>query len=72
MYAPNMWKRFRGMPVVVMAAWNLASCDHCEKAAAPVPEAEQVVSETMKDLYMAASAAAPQSPAQQKVILRDG
>ena len=40
------------------------------KAAAPVPEAEQVVSAGLKELYMAASVAAPQSPAQQKVILR--
>ena len=35
-----------------------------------MPEAEQVVSEALKELYMAASAADPQSPAQQKVILR--
>jgi hypothetical protein len=66
-----MWKRFRGAPVVVLVAWNLASCSTAaKKAAAPVPEAEQVVSEALKELYMAASAADPQSPAQQKVILR--
>src|ERR1035438_6137213 len=66
-----MWKRFRGVPVVVLAAWNLASCNVANrKAAAPVPEAEQVVSAAVKDLYMASSAAAPQSPAQRKVILR--
>jgi len=71
MYAPSMWKRFRGVPVVVLAAWNLTSCDAvARKAAAPVPEAQQRVSETIKDLYVAASLAAPQSPAQQKVILR--
>lgn len=71
MYAPCMWKRLDGLPVVVMAAWTLASCNTAaRKAAAPVPEAEQEVSAGMKELYMAASLAAPQSPAQQKVILR--
>lgn len=66
-----MWKHFRGVPVVVLVAWNLASCNRAARnAAAPVPEAEQVVSTTLKDFYIAASAAAPQSPAQQKVILR--
>ncbi|MGA2157100.1 MAG: hypothetical protein ABSH37_22035 [Bryobacteraceae bacterium] len=69
MYAPNMWKHFLGVPVVFMVAWNLASCDTVARGAAgPVPEAEQVVSAAMKQLYMAASAAPPQSPAQQKVI----
>jgi len=54
-----------------MVAWNLASCNTAAKrAAAPVPEAEQVVGAALKELYMAASAAVPQSPAQQKVILR--
>ena len=71
MYAPSMRKHFRGVPVVVMVAWNLASCNSAARnAGAPVPEAEQVVSVALKELYMAASAAAPQSPAQQKVILR--
>jgi hypothetical protein len=71
MYAPSMWKRFRGVPVVVLAAWTLASCNAtAKKAAAPVPEAEQQIGENLKDLYVAASLAAPHSPAQQKVILR--
>jgi hypothetical protein len=66
-----MWKRFRGVPVVVLVAWNLASCNSAARnAATPVPEAQQVASTALKDLYIAASAAAPQSPAQQKVILR--
>jgi hypothetical protein len=66
-----MWKRFRGVPVLVVAAWCLASCNQAaSNAAAPVPDAEQVISPALKELYMAASAAAPQSPAQQKVILR--
>ncbi|MGO9011556.1 MAG: hypothetical protein ACLQPN_15760 [Bryobacteraceae bacterium] len=66
-----MWRRFRGVPVVVMVAWNLASCDTTARsAAAPAPEAEQVISPALKKLYMAASTAAPQSAAQQKVILQ--
>jgi len=55
----------------VLVAWNVASCNFAAKnAAAPVPEAEQVVSGARKDFYMVASAVAPQSPAQQEVILR--
>lgn len=71
MYAPSMWKRSCGVPVVLMVAWNLASCNAAaRKAAAPASEAEQMVSAALKELYMAASAAPPQSPAQQKVILQ--
>ena len=70
MYAPNMLKGFRGVPLVAMVAWALAAGKSAaSNAAAPQPEAEQVVSAAMKKLYMAAAAAAPQSPAQQKVIL---
>jgi hypothetical protein len=66
-----MWKCFRGVPVVVMLAWSLASCSTASRnAATPVPEAEQVVSADLKALYMAASGAAPRSVAQQQVILR--
>lgn len=71
MYAPNMWSCSRGVPVVLMVAWNLASCGTAARSAVePVPEAEQAVSAAMQELYMAASAAPPQSAAQQKVILR--
>jgi len=66
-----MWKRFRGLAVLVLAAWTLASCNKAvNNAATPVPEAQQRVGAGLKDLYMAASLAAPQSPAQQQVILR--
>jgi hypothetical protein len=34
-----------------------------------VPESQQVVSESLKNLYMACSAAPPHSPAQQKLVL---
>src|ERR1035437_9866455 len=71
MYAPNMWKGFRGVPFVVMVAWNLASGGTAASSAAvPQPEAEQVVSAGLKKLYMAAAAATPQSTAQQNVILQ--
>jgi len=70
MYASCMRKRF-GVPLVVMVAWSLASCHTAgRKTAMPTPEAEQAIGETLKDLYMAAGAATPQSPEQQKVILR--
>jgi hypothetical protein len=66
-----MWKRFSGVPLVVLVAGILASCNPAARnAAAPVPETEQAVSGSMKDLYMAASAAVPQSPEQQKIILQ--
>ena len=71
MYAPNMRKRFIGLFMVWLVACGLASCNSAAtNAASPVPESEQVVSAALKELYLAASAAAPQSPAQQKVILR--
>jgi hypothetical protein len=66
-----MWKGFRGVPFVVMVAWNLASgSTAASSAAVPQPEAEQVVSAALKKLYMAAAAATPQSQAQQNVILQ--
>lgn len=65
-----MWKCFFGVPVIVMVAWNLTSCNTARKTAGPTPEPEQAISEALKQLYMAASAAAPQSEEQQKIILR--
>ena len=66
-----MPQRFRGVPVVVMVAWSMASCNTATtNAGAPVPEGQQVGSPAMKELYMAASVAVPQSVAQQNVILR--
>jgi len=66
-----MWKRFSSVSVVVVLACGLASCNNAaNNAAAPVPEAEQVVSAALKNLYMAASAAPPHSAEQQKIILQ--
>jgi hypothetical protein len=60
-----------GVPIAVTVAWTLASCNTApSKGAALVPESEQVVSADLKELYMAAGAAAPQSVAQQKEIRR--
>ena len=71
MYAPNMLKGFRGVPIVAMVAWSLASCNSAARnAAVSVPNAEQEISPAMKKLYMAAAATAPQSQAQQKVVLQ--
>lgn len=66
-----MRKLFLGAPLVVLAAGTLTCCrDTGRTAAAPTPESEQVISNTLKDLYMAASAAPPQSAEQRKLILR--
>jgi len=66
-----MRKLFLGAPLVVLAAGTLTSCQTVgQRAAAPLPETEQVISNTLKDLYMAASAAPPQSSEQKKLILR--
>lgn len=66
-----MGKRLGGALLVVAAAWNLASCQaDARKTSGPVPESEQVISNNLKDLYMAVSAAAPQSAEQQRTVLR--
>jgi len=66
-----MWKHFHGVSVFILIAWALASCNSAAtNAASPRPETDQAVSAALKELYLAASAAAPQSPAQQKVILQ--
>jgi hypothetical protein len=70
MYPPNMWKRVGCIPLAAMAALTLASCTGAKRDAVVQPESEQVVGEGLKDLYMACSAAAPQSAAQQKIVLR--
>jgi hypothetical protein len=71
MYSPNMWKCCYGVLVVIPAAWTLAGCHKASpQAAAPTPEAEQIIRQTMKDHYMAVSLAPPQSETQQKLILR--
>ncbi len=66
-----MSKRLGGVLLVVAAAGCLASCQvDAKKASGPLPESEQVIGNHLKDLYMAVSAAPPQSPAQQKAVQR--
>lgn len=66
-----MLKLFLGAPLLIWAAGALISCQRSEpRAAAPLPESEQVISNSLKDLYMATSAAPPQSAEEKKLILR--
>lgn len=70
MYAPYMRTCFPDVLAAVSAAWILAACQTASpQAAAPVPEAEQVIGSTLKDLYMSASLAPQHSAQQQKLIL---
>ncbi len=66
-----MRKHLFGLSKILMLSWCLLSCrETVRQTAHPTPESQQVVRESMKDLYMAASAAAPRSLEQQKMILR--
>jgi len=70
MYSPIM-RRFATVLLMATAAWILAACRTASRqAVAPVPESEQVIGEALKELYMAASTAPPQSQEQQKLVLR--
>ncbi len=70
MYAPNM-KYFGAGLLVVLVAGTLQACHTASpQAALPAPETEQVISDSLKELYMAASMATSQSIEQQKLILR--
>ena len=68
MYPSDMGKF--ALLAIAISAFNLVSCGGARKDRFPAPETEQVISERLKDLYMAAAAAAPQSLEQQKTILR--
>jgi hypothetical protein len=71
MYAPIMVQCFRNALVMVAATWMLAACHAAsQQAAAPTPEAEQVISDAVKQLYMDVSTAPPRSAAQRRLILR--
>ena len=70
MYPPNM-KSFGTVLLMATVALVLAACRTASpQAAVPAPEAEQVISEALKELYMAASTAPAQSQQQQNLILR--
>jgi hypothetical protein len=71
MYSPIMRKCFGGISVIAMIPWSLVSCHTAsQKTGAPIPEEKQVIGDALKELYMAASAAPPQSREQQSVVLR--
>lgn len=62
---------FRNALVLMAGTWLWAACHAASQpAAAPAPEAEQVISDAVKQVYMDVSMAPPHSPAQQKLILR--
>lgn len=64
-------KGFGSVLLMSAVAWILAACHTASRqAAAPTPETEQVVSEALKELYMAASTAPSQAREQQALILR--
>lgn len=66
-----MRKLTLGVALLAAAAGTLTSCGApASNAATPLPEDRQVVGNHIKDLYMAASAAGPQSAEQKKLILR--
>ena len=70
MYASNM-KSLRSVLLILTATGILAGCHTASRqAAAPVPEADQVISKAMTENYMTVSVAAPHSLEQQKLILR--
>lgn len=54
----------------VAAALALPSCHTASREEEARTESQQVISESLKDLYMACSAATPQSATQQKLVLR--
>ena len=57
--------------IILAVAWTMASCGGAARnPATPTPEAQQVIGEALKELYMAASAAVPQSNRQQQIILQ--
>jgi hypothetical protein len=62
---------FRNAVVVGAGAGMLAGFQTAsQRAAGPTPEAEQVISDSIKQLYMDVSTSPPQSAGQQKLILR--
>jgi len=65
-----MWKLRACTWLGTAVALVLPSCHTASSEEAAQTESQQVISESLKELYMACSAAPPQSPAQQKLVLR--
>ena len=70
MYSLNMWKLRACTWLGAAAALVLPSCHTASREEAARTESEQMISDSLKELYMASSAAPPQSLEQQKLILR--
>ena len=71
MYSSIMTECFRRVLLMVVATSTLIGCHTAsQQAAAPTPEPQQTVGSAMKELYMEVSTSPPQSPQQQKFILR--
>lgn len=65
----SMWKLHACTWLGAAAALVLPACHTASREEVAVPESQQVISEPLKQLYMACSAAPPQSAAQQKLVL---
>lgn len=64
-----MWKLRACTWLGAAAALALPSCHTAPKQEVAIPESQQVISESLKQLYMACSAAPAKSDAQQKLVL---
>jgi hypothetical protein len=64
-----MWKLRACTWLGAATALALLSCHTASKEEVATRESQQVISESLKQIYMACSAAKPQSPAQQQLIL---
>lgn len=67
MYAQCMWKLLRYAPLAIGAVVLACRSSLQQNTAAATPPA--IISESVKDLYMACSAARPRSASQQKLLL---
>jgi len=65
-----MWKLAQNIPLALMAASILFSCHTAPREAANPEESAQTIRDSVKALYMEASAATPHSVAQQKLLLK--
>ena len=66
----NMWKLRACTWLGVAVALALPSCHTASRQEVATTESQQVIGESLKQLYMACSAAPRQSPAQQKLVLQ--
>src|ERR1051326_3604523 len=65
-----MWSLRARICLGAAAVLTLISCHTASKQEVATAESQQVISESLKELYIACSAAPPQSSAQQNLVLR--